>query len=478
MEGDIKKQLLKGTLWNVIEKITVKSASFVISIILARLLTPEDYGIIGMLLFFIMLSNIFIESGFVKALIQKKDRNEVDFSTVFYFNLLISVLLYLALYVSAPFVSDFYNESRLTDLLRILSLNIIIGSINIVQRAKLMIDMDFKSLAKINFAGTMVGGAAGIAMAYCNYGVWSLVGQNIFTTLIMTVAFFKYTRWYPKLCFSVHSFRILFKFGSKLLIAGSLASIFNNISTVIIGKVYKSGQLGLYTRANQFTEMIAWTINDVMGNVTFPVLSQLQDDRDKLVDVYRKSLFYTSLITFPIMILLAIVAKPLIIVLLTEKWVDCVPLLQILCFARMLTPLSAINMNVLNAIGRSDLFMKVDLIKIPLDLILLIIAIPFGVKAIVISNLISTVVSFFINTYYPGKLLGYGAMQQIKEYKKLILSLIVMSVLVLISQTLTGNVYIQLIAGSIVGIVSYFYMSLLFGLIDKNVINKIKNYKK
>lgn len=477
MENNIKTKLIKGTVWNIVEKITVKGASFVISIILARLLTPEDYGIIGMLLFFIMLSNIFIESGFVKALIQKQDRNEVDFSTVFYFNLLISVFLYFVLYFSAPYISSFYKEETLTDLLRILSLNIIIGSINVVQRAKLMIEMDFKSLAKINFIGTIFGGAIGICMAYCSMGVWSLVGQYICSTLVMTITFFKYTRWFPHLYFSMNSFRTLFRFGSKLLIAGSLATIFNNISTVIIGKVYKSGQLGLYTRANQFTEIIAWTVNDVLGNVTFPVLSQLQNDKKKFIDVYSKSLFYTALIIFPIMILLAIVAKPLVIILLTEKWIECVPLLQILCFARMLTPLSAINMNVLNALGRSDLYMKVDLIKIPIDIALLIIAIPFGVKAIVISSLISTIISFFINTYYPGKLIGYGAIDQIRDYKKIYISLIGMSVVTCLIQLIASNIYIQLFIGLIAGLFSYISFCYMLKIISKESLRSIKILK-
>lgn len=475
MENNIKTKLIKGTIWNIVEKITVKGASFVISIILARLLTPEDYGIIGMLLFFIMLSNIFIESGFVKALIQKQDRNEVDFSTVFYFNLFISILLYIILYISAPYISDFYNEDSLTDLLRILSLNIIIGSINVVQRAKLMINMDFKSLAKINFAGTIAGGIAGIGMAYLDYGVWSLVGQYICSTSIMAIVFFKHTKWYPQLCFSTKSFRILFKYGSKLLIAGSITTIFNNISTVVIGKVYKSAQLGQYTRANQFTEIIAWTINDVMGNVTFPILSQLQNDRERLVNVYKKSLFYTVLITFPIMILLAILAKPLIIILLTEKWLECVPLLQILCFARMLTPLSAINMNVLNAIGRSDLYMKIDLIKVPIDFILMIIAIPFGVKAIVISSLISAIVSFFINSYYPGNIFGYGAVKQIKDYRYIYIALINMAIPTIILVNVIDNYYLSLFLGSIIAIIIYIYSCFCFKLLDKSLIYKLKN---
>ena len=459
-----------------IEKVAIKSASFIISIILARLLSPEDYGLIGMLMIFISLSSIFIESGFAKALIQKQDRSDIDFSTTFYFNLATSLLLYSVLYIAAPYVATFYNSPILSPLLRILSINIIIASINIVQRAQLMIKMDFKSLAKINFLGTLVGGIGGIIMAHKDFGVWALVGQYLISTLTMSILFFKYSHWIPTLHFSFTSFNKLFKFGSNLLIAGSITTIFNNIATIVIGKLYKPDQLGYYTRANQFTDIVAWTINDVLGNVTFPILSELQNNREKLISVYKKSLFYTSLITFPIMILLALLAKPIVVILLTEKWLPCVTLLQILCFARMLTPLSAINMNALNAIGRSDLFLRVDLSKIPIDIFFLVITIPLGIKAIVIGNLISTIICFFINAYYPGKILNYGPIKQLKDFIRIFISIGVMSIFVILIRTHIDNVSLQLLLGSILGITIYIICCKIFNIISFSHFNIFSQY--
>lgn len=463
--SNIRKKTLSAVLWNTIEKFLVKGSSFFISIILARLLSPADYGLIGMLAIFIALSQVFIESGFAKALIQKQDCTDVDYSTAFYSNLGLSLFVYVLLFVTAPWVAFFYEEPQLCRILRILSINFVIGSFNIVQRAKLMARMDFKSLAKINFVGVVGGGICGIIMAYTGWGVWSLVGQAITNTLVMLFLFPHYSNWKPIWIFSFDSFKRLFGFGSKLLITGSVATIVNNISTIAIGKAYKSDQLGYYTRATQFSEMIAYTVNDILGTVTFPVLSELQDEKDRLVAVYRKSLYYTAFIIFPVMILMALLARPLVLVLLTEKWLPCVLLLQILCIARMFTPLSAINMNVLNAIGRSDLFMKVDLCKIPILLISLAITIPISVTAIVIGNLITTVICFFINAYYPGKLFGYGAWEQIKDYKKIFLAVVIMTVLVVISICIFKNIWFQLLAGTFLGgtgyIVSFFLLKII-----------------
>ena len=442
-------------MWSTIEKVLVKGSTFFIGIILARLLSPSDYGLIGMLSIFISLSTIFIESGFAKALIQKQDRTELDFSTTFLFNLGSAFIIYGIFYAIAPWIASFYEAPQLSSLLRVLSLNIIIGSLNIVQRAKLMIAMNFKTLAKVNFWGTLTGGVLGIYMAYQGYNVWALVGQSISSTATMAILFFYYTKWKPAFLFSLQSFKTLFGFGSKLLITGTITTIFNNITIIAIGKLYKSNELGFYTRASQFTEMIAWTINDVLGNVTFPVLSELQKQRERMIEIYRKSLFYTSLVIFPIMILLAVLAKPLVIVLLTEKWLPSVPLIQILCFARMLTPLSAINMNLLNAIGRSDLFMKADLSKLPIGLIILIITIPMGVKTIVIGNLISTIICFFINTYYPQKIFGYGGIQQLKDSSKIFIALIFMSVISHLSTLFFGSPIVKLIIGGFLGITTY-----------------------
>lgn len=479
MEQNTKKDLLKGVFWNGLEKVLTKGSSFVIGIILARLLAPSDYGLMGMLTIFVMLSNVIIEGGFAKALIQKKDCDNADYSTAFISNVGVSLLIYVILFFSAPLVANFYDEPKLIALLRILAINFVLGALNIVQRAKLMADVDFKSLAQINVASTLIGGALGIFMAYKGFGVWSLVGQTIGSTLVMVVLFPFYSKWKPTLLFNRGSFKRLFGFGSKLMLTGFVSVIVNNITTICIGKHYKSGQLGYYTRASQFSEMIAWTINDILGTVTFPVLSKLQDDTDQLVNVYRRSLYFTALTVFPIMVLVALLARPLVIILLTEKWLPTVFLLQILCLARMFTPLSAINMNILNAIGRSDLFMKLDFSKIPLIALSLAITIPLGVKAIVIGSLVTTFICFFINAYLPGKLYGYGSLQQIKDWRYIILSLLVMAGSVFVFTLLVHDNWAQLIGGGILGLTTYVGMCLLTGALDKELLySTLRSIKK
>lgn len=472
-ETSLKRKTIKGVLWNSIEKFLVKGASFIISIILARILSPSDYGLIGMLTVFIALSNVFIESGLVKALIQKQDRTDTDLSTAFYTNVAIALILYFILFFTAPYIAAYFNEQKLKEILRILSLNLIIGSLNIVQRAVLMVKMDFKSLAFINFSGTMVGGGVGIAMAYTGCGVWALVGQSIASTLTMFIIFPIYSKWTPRIKFSVQSFKHLFAFGSKLLISGTVATVVNNISTVAIGKNYTTSQLGFYTRASQFSEMIAFTVNDILGGVTFPVLSELQNDRARITSVYRKSLYYTALVIFPVMILMALLAKPLVEILLTEKWLPCVVLLQILCISRMLVPLSSINMNLLNAVGRSDLFLKIDLSKVPIILIFLAITVPISVKAICIGTLITNIICFFINTYYPKKLFGYGAWEQVKDYAKLLLPISLMCATVCISNHLFDNSWVQLFVGAFSGSVVYVGSCFIFRAVSQEEIKAI-----
>lgn len=475
-QDSIKKTLISSVLWNAVEKIIVKGSAFVVGIVLARILSPSDYGLISMLSVFILISNLFIESGFAKALIQNKKCEDIDYSTAFVTNILISLLIYILLYVAAPYISLFYNEPILIPLTRILSLNFILGAFNIVHRAKLMASMDFKSLAIINFWGTFLGGIIGILLAYMDYGVWALVFQNISSTIIMVFLFPLFSKWKISFAFKKKCFDRLFKFGSKLLITGVIATIVNNITTIFIGRYYKSNALGYYTRATQYSELPAWTINDVLNTVTFPVLSGLQDDKEKLVAIYKKSLFFTVLLTFPFMTLFALLAKPIVIIVLTEKWLPCVPLLQVLCLARMFTPLSAINLNILNAVGRSDLYMKIDFSKTPIVLTILFITIPLGINAIVWGNLIATIIAFFINGYLPGKLFGYGAIQEIKDWKYIFLSIVIMTVCVYLTQILFSNIYLQLFIGLIIGIVTYLASCIIFKQYEiKEIANILRN---
>ncbi|WP_033150989.1 lipopolysaccharide biosynthesis protein [Prevotella sp. RM4] len=474
MAESVRSQLLHGVAWNFIEKVLIRGASFFIGIILARLLSPSDYGLMGMLSVFISISSVFIEGGLAKALIQRQNCQDIDYSTAFVANVGMSIGIYWIMFAAAPWIAIFYGEPILVDLTRILSLNFILGSFNIVQRAKLMAKVDFKSLAQINVISTIISGFIGVFMAYYGCGVWALVGQSLCSTLVLIVLFPVYSKWKPSFTFSKKSFCYLFGFGSKLMVTGVYSVVLNNISTICIGKYYRSQQLGFFTRASQFSELISTTSYDVIGNVTFPVLSELQNDVTKLVSVYRKSLFFTAMVIFPIMVLIALLAKPIVIILLTEKWLPCVALMQWLCLARMFTPLSAINMNLLNAVGRSDLFMKLDFSKLPLILVTFAITIPIGVEAIVIGDFVSTFICFFINAYLPGRMFGYGAWGQIKDWRYIFLSLCIMVLSVSTFLHFVTNVWLQLFGGGIIGIIVYMVCCLCFKIVDDDVLKILK----
>lgn len=474
MAESVRSKLIHGVAWNFTEKILVKVASFAISVILARLLSPSDYGLMGMLAIFMSISSVFIEGGLAKALIQRQGCLDIDYSTAFVTNVALSLVIYAVLFLTAPFIADFYDEPILIPLTRVLALTIILGSFNIVQRAKLMANVDFKSLAQINVMSILVTGAIGIFMAYEGYGVWALVGQSIGSTLFLIFIFPFYSKWKPSLRFSKESFSHLFGFGSKLMITGVYAVIFNNIATICIGKVYKSEELGYYTRGSQFSDLISFTVNDVLGTVTFPVLSELQNDTERLVAVYRKSLFVTAMIIFPVMVLCALLAYPLVLILLTEKWLPCVVLMQWLCLARMFTPLSALNMNILNAVGRSDLFMKLDFSKAPLTILILAITIPISVKAIVIGTFVDSFLCFFINAYLPGRMFGYGAWKQIKDWRYILLSIALMSLVVMGFMQLVENAWLQLLVGGSLGVLVYAACCYFFKVIDEDMLRLLK----
>lgn len=458
---------MKGMVWSSIEKICVQGVSFIVGIILARLLTPSDYGLIGMLSIFLAISQKFIDGGLPSALIQKKDCTDVDYSTVFVTNIAMAVLFYTILFFCAPLIANFYNEPILKDLTRVIALNFILGSFNTIQRTKLYKAVDFKSLAKINVSSSLISGVTGITLAYSGFGVWALVAQGIVSTIVNVILLPFFSKWNFSLRFSKKSLKRLFGYGSKLMISAFYSIIINNISTMFIGKTYNSAQLGYYTRGQGYPSLIANTVYSVLGSVSFPILSNLQDDKERFLRLYKKGLFMIALVVFPPLILLALLAKPLVIILLTEKWLPCVIFIQIMCIARLFYPLSALNLNVLNAVGRSDLSMKIDFSKAPLLLITLAITIPISVEAIVWGQLFNSFICFFINAYLPGKMFGYGAFQQIKDWKYIILSLLIMSASLLIFIHIVDNSWIQLIVGGLGGIAIYLSCCLTFGIIEK-----------
>ncbi len=473
----LKSMATKGMLWSALDKFAVQGGQFIIGIILARLLMPEDFGLIGMLSIFIAISQTFIDSGMGSGLIQKKNRSNVDFSTVFVFNLVVSVSFYGILFTTAPLIARFYETPQLVLLTRVLAINIIINSLAIVQRSKLIINIDFKTIAKVNVVSVLSGGLVAVYFAYTGWGVWALVIQNLVRALVSVVMFWILSHWKPSLIFSKESFKTLFGFGSKLLVSGLYATGLNEIYNISIGKVYSASELGYYTRSKQFAEVSAGTVTSIIQQVTYPILASIQDNKERLVSVYSRLIKMTAFLVFPAMTLLALLAHPFIMLLLTDKWAPAIVLLQWLCFARVVTPISALNMNILNAVGRSDLFLKVDLAKAPIIIATLLITIPLGVKAIVIGNVITSVISFFINAYLPGKLFGYGAKQQIKDMILIFIATAVMAIAVFLITLLFENYYLQLGLGLITAIVFYAITSYFLKIEElnevKNILRKI-----
>lgn len=471
--SELRHKAIKGVLWSGIDKAAVKAVSFIVSIVIARILSPADYGVIGMILVFITIANIFIDSGMSQALVQRKNRTASDMATAFYFNVIVAVVCYIILFFCAPLISDFYGVALLAPILRILGLNLIISSFATVQRANLLACLDFKTIAYVNIAGISISGVIGFWMAKTGYGVWALVGQHLSSTLASTLVFWLAGKWHPTVGFSRESFKVLWNFGSKLLATGLVATILREIYTVAIGKFYRSSELGYYTRAVQTTDMVAMTTNELINAVTFPILSSLQDDRSRMIDVYSRMLGMTAFCIFPIMTGLAVVASPFISVLLTDKWLPVVPLLQWLCFARMFTPISSLNMNILNAVGRSDLFMKLDFSKMPLDILIMVITIPMGVKAIVIGNFISTFICYFINAYLPGKMFDFGVKAQFKIFWKIAIATAIMALSVWLAMMLFESVVLKLIVGIFIGFVSYAVVSIFLRIREFDEVKSI-----
>tara|TARA_B100000900_G_C20600936_1_gene725572 strand:- start:894 stop:2342 length:1449 start_codon:yes stop_codon:yes gene_type:complete len=476
IKQSLKSMALKGVFWSTIDKFFAQIVQFAIVIILARILMPADFGLIGMLSIFIVLSQTLVDSGLGTGLIQKKNRTDVDFSTVFVFNLVTSVFLYFLLFLSAPAIADFYELPQLVSLTRVLAINIIINSLAVVQYSKLTISVDFKTIAKVNIISVVLGGLIAVYFAYFGFGVWALVIQQITRSFISVLMFWFLSKWKPSVFFSKQSFKNLFDFGYKLLLARIYAQVLNNIYNIIIGKVYSSSELGYYTNAKNYSDITAGTITGILQQVTFPILASLQDDKKRLISVYSRIIRMTAFFVFPTMTLLALLADPFIRLVLTEKWLPAVVLLQWLSFARIVSPISSVNMNILNAVGRSDLFLKVDLSKLPLIVITLIITIPLGVKAMVIGNFIISIISFYINAYMPGKLFGYGALSQLKDILPVFISTVIMAFIVILTTFFMQNLYFKLIVGIFSGVISYLTIS---SILKMEELNELKsNFKK
>ena len=424
-----------------------------VGIILARLLLPRQFGLIGMITILIAISQSFVDSGFGKALIRKKTCTQTDYSTVFYFNLAVSLFFYLLLFFGAPAVSSFYNEPQLKSIIQILGIGIIINSFSIVQRTQLIKLIEFKLQTKISILVAIGSGIVSIIMAFSGFGVWSLITGMLVTYTLRTLLLWFWNKWKPSPIFSVSSFKEMFSFGSKLLIISLIDTIYRNVYLLIIGKYFSATELGYYTRADQFKKLPSQNIYKTIQRVSYPVLSTIQDDIPKLKAVYQRLIRSTMFITFILMMGLAAVAKPMILTLIGEKWLPSVIYLQLLCFGGMLYPLHAINLNMLQVLGRTDLFLRLEIVKKILSVPVIIIGVSLGIKAMIIGMIFLSYFSYFINSYYSGKHIGYTSFQQIKDIFPSFLFAAITSAIVFIEGQLLNTHFsitfiIQLMTGS------------------------------
>ncbi|MEE0877703.1 MAG: lipopolysaccharide biosynthesis protein [Treponemataceae bacterium] len=473
--SDLKQKTKIGIIWNILEKIAVQGIGFVLNIILARLLTPHDYGTVGMLTIFLTFSNVFIDSGFSRALIQKQDRTEKDYSTVLIFNIAISIFIYIILFFASPAIAQFYKTPELLQLQRVFFLVIILNSLTVVQNAQLQINVDFKHIAIINSFSVIISGIIAIIAAYNGLGSFALVIQTLSKALISAIMFWIIGKWVPKTGFSKKSFKNLFGFGSKLLVSGLLSTTITNVYNLVIGKVYSPTSLGYYTRAQQFPEITSGTIASVLNTTTFPLMSSLQNNKDELANTLKKLIKMTSMIVFPAMIGLACLSEPIILVLLGEKWLPASNLLFWISLSYIFTPLSILNMNVLNAIGRSDLFLKIDLIKIPFIILTMIITFPISMKAIVIGKAVTAFLWFYINGFLIGKFYNFGSLKQLLCCWKYIVSAITMGLFVIFIDKLVVSNVLSLILGLLGGVFSYILLLIIFKDVEfYRILKKLK----
>ncbi|MGJ8716010.1 MAG: lipopolysaccharide biosynthesis protein [Maribacter stanieri] len=422
-------KMLSGALWSFLERISTQLLQVILGVILARLLSPSDYGLIGLMTVFIVISQVFVDSGFAKALIQKKDRNEKDISTVLIFNLFVSIICYLILWFSAPFIGSYYNAIELVDLLRVLSLSLITNAILSVPTTLATIDFNFKVIAKTNVIAVLCSGALAIYLAYAGWGVWALVYQTIIRSVLAAALLWFWSKWKPIWVFSVISFKQMFKYGSSLLMSSLLNVFTGNISSLLIGKYISPKGLGFYTQGVQYPTILFGTINAGIDKILLPGLASLQEDREVLVSHMRKIMKTAMIFVLPLFCLLVVLAEPLIKIFLTDKWLPVVPIIQIFSIARAITILSGLNINLLFIVGRTDLVLKQDYFKIPIRLFLILCALQYGIVYVALAELVSTAIHFYINSYYPGRMMNFGAYKQLKDLSGILLFNIMLVVL-------------------------------------------------
>lgn len=460
-EESLKSKTIKGTMWSAIDNVAQFGVSFLVSIVLARLLTPDDYGLIGIITIFTTVSNAIINGGFSSALIRKKNPTNDDYNTAFIVNLVLSLFLYCIIFLCSPLIADFFEREELVSLTRVSSFAMVIGALAIVQQTRLTKRIDFKTQTKITLIASIISGILGIVMAFAGFGVWSLIVQSISSQALRTILLWVYNHWVPSLKFSKDSFNELFGFGWKLMASGVLDSLWNQLNQAVVGKFYSSATLGQYTRSMQFSSLFSINLNTVIQRVTYPVLSSIQDEDERVVSVYRRIIKLTMFLTFALMFALGAVSEPLLYCLIGPKWHAAATYLPLICLTGALYPLHSINLNMLQVQGRSDLFLGLEIIKKIIGLVPLFIGAFIGIFPMLYASVITSVIAYFLNSYFPGKLLGYTSWMQLKDIAPSFFLSLIMAVIVYILKFLPFSYWIIFPIQIIVGLLVFFLLAKL-----------------
>ncbi|MBO0991438.1 lipopolysaccharide biosynthesis protein [Bacillus sp. SD088] len=462
----LRSKTINGFVWSFVELISKQGIQLIIQIILARLLLPEHFGLIGMITIFIAISTTFVQSGMDQALIREKKIDKEAYSTVFYYNLVVSIMVYFIIFFVASWIANFYNEPELIKILRVVMLVVIINAFSVIQRVMLIRKLDFKTQTKVSVIAGIISGAVAIGMALSGAGVWSLVAQQVFMQLMIAILLMSNNRWFPSLQFNVVLFKKYFIFGYKLLLSSLIDTIYQNIYFIIIGKIYPVAQLGYYTNANKLKDVSSQSISQAIQKVTYPVFSNIQDDSKKLAGNYQRLIQMTSYLFFPFMLGLVAIAPNLIPLLLGDKWIPSIIYFQLLCIAGMLYPIHAINLNILKVRNRSDLFLLLEVIKKLILTILIVVAVIYtsSIEGLIYAAIVSSFISLAINTYYSAREIDYSFFNQVKDMLPSLLLAGIMSIVVYLMSNIFNIYSVNLLIQIISGILIYLVGSMLLRL--------------
>lgn len=459
---NLGKKTKRGVVWSAAETFSNQGFQFLFGIIMARLLTPNDYGVIGMITIFLALSESIIDSGFGNALMQKKDRSQLDYSTVFYINLFISFCMYGGMFLAAPFIADFYNMPILLDITRVMSIQFIFSALMLVQITKLTIDLNFKELTKVKIISTILSGSIGIIFAFNGFGVWALVISSVASSFFLCILVWKFSHWIPSFCFSMESFRTLFHYGSKLLVTGFIGQISEHINSLIIGKFYTPNLLGFYTKARSVAQLPSMNITTIIYRVSFPVLCSIQDDDVRLSQAIHKLIKQTYFVVFPFMLGLFAVADPFIDLIFSSKWLGCVPYLRVLCLSMSLIPICAYNIDIFLVKGYSGTHLKLDFIKKIFVFLVLMATASISVMAICYGTILTGLFSWLLYGFFGGKVLDVKIKDQILDMMPSFLISSIMSLAIFpLSYWEISNFFI-LIFQVVIGAMIYLGLSFIF----------------